>query len=294
MSSFEIHQLLLSDGGRLRAVRRALRETVRPGSVVVDLGAGTGILGFLALRAGASRVYAIERHPILRLARAIAAENGFGDRVRFVKGDSRRVRLPERADLVVSDFVGPLGIDPEMAESVADARRFLKKGGRFLPERSEVWIAPVRAAELHRRHVEAGKGHGVRLDAVRAIAANRVGCFPGMPRSLAAPLRRALVFEFARDDAAFPRRARMTFRVGGGAVHGIVIVVRVRVSKSVRLESTFGAHWKPVFLPVKTPIATRPGDRLEAELVLHDGTNVEWRLGDQRQSTLLENAAYGA
>ncbi len=293
MSSFEIHQLLLSDRGRLRAARRALRETVRPGSGVVDLGAGTGILGFLALRAGAGRVYAIERHPILRLARAIAADNGYGDRVRFVKGDSRRVRLPERADLVVSDFVGPLGIDPEMAESVVDARRFLKKGGRFLPERSEVWIAPVRAAALHRRHVQAGKGHGVRLDAVHAIAANRIGCFPGMPRALAAPLRRALVFEFARDNAVFPRRARLTFRARGGAVHGIAIVVRVRLSKSVRLESTFGAHWKPVFLPVKDPIATRAGDRLEAELVLHDGTNLEWRLGDQRQSTLLEKAAYG-
>jgi SAM-dependent methyltransferase len=293
VSSFGLHHLLLSDGVRLRAARRALRETVRPGSVVVDLGAGTGILGFLALRAGAGRVYAIERHPIVRLARAVAAENGFGDRIRFVEGDSRRVRLPERADLVVSDFVGPLGIDPEMAESLADARRFLKKRGRFLPERSEVWIAPVRAAALHRRHVQAGQGHGVRLDAVHAIAANRLGCFPGMPRSLAAPLRRALVFEFARDSAAFPRRARMTFRVGeGGTVHGIAVVVRVRLSRSVSLESTLGAHWKPVFLPVRHPVETRAGDRLEAELVLHDGTNLEWRLGDQRQSTLLERAAY--
>ncbi|MBI3858200.1 MAG: methyltransferase domain-containing protein [Planctomycetes bacterium] len=292
MSSFDLHQLLLSDGIRLRAVRRALRETVRPGSVVVDLGAGTGILGFLALQAGAGRVYAIERHPIVRLARAVAAENGYGDRVRFVEGDSRRVRLPERADLVVSDLVGPLGIDPEMAGSLADARRFLKKRGRFVPERSEVWIAPVRAAALHRRHVQAGRGHGVRLDAVHAIAANRIGCFPAMPRSLAAPLRRALLFDFARGSAAFPRRARLAFRVGGGAVHGIAVVVRVRLSPGVSLDSSFGTHWKPVFLPVRNPIATRAGARVEAELVLHDASNLEWRLGDQRQSTLLERAAY--
>jgi SAM-dependent methyltransferase len=292
VSSFELHHLLLSDSTRLQAVRRALRETVRPGSVVVDLGAGTGILGFLALREGAGRVYAIERHPIVRLARAIAAENGYGDRVRFVEGDSRRVRLPERADVIVSDLVGPLGIDPDMAESLADARRFLKKRGRFVPERSEVWIAPVRAAALHRRHVQAGKGHGVRLDAVHALAANRLGCFPGVPRSLAAPLRQGFAFDFGRGSPAFPRRARATFRVRGGLVHGIAVVVRVRLSKSVRLESTFGAHWKPVFLPVRHPIPTRPGERLEAELVLHDATNLEWRLGDQRQSTLLERAAY--
>jgi SAM-dependent methyltransferase len=292
VSSFDLHHLLLSDSVRLQAVRRALRETVRPGSVVVDLGAGTGILGFLALRAGARRVYAIERHPIVRLARAVAAENGYGDRVRFVEGDSRRVRLPEQADLIVSDLVGPLGIDPEMADSLVNARRFLKKSGRFVPERSEVWMAPVRAAALHRRHVQAGKGHGVRLDAVHAIAANRLACFPGEPRTLAAPLRRGFIFEFARGAAAFPRRARASFRVRGGTVHGIAVVVRVRLSRSVTMESSFGAHWKPVFLPVRHPIETRAGERLEAELVLHDGTNLEWRLGDQRQATLLEKAAY--
>jgi precorrin-6B methylase 2 len=292
VSSFDLHHLLLSDSVRLQAVRRALRETVRPGSVVVDLGAGTGILGFLALRAGARRVYAIERHPIVRLARAVAAENGYGDRVTFVEGDSRRVKLPERADVIVSDLVGPLGIDPEMAESLVDARRFLKKNGRFVPERSEVWMAPVRAAALHRRHVQAGKGHGIRLDAVHSIAANRLACFPGVPRTLAAPLRRGFAFEFGRGSASFPRRARATFRVAGGPVHGIAVVVRVRLSRSVSLESSFGAHWKPVFLPVRRPVETRPGERLEAELVLHDGTNLEWRLGDQRQATLLERAAY--
>jgi protein arginine N-methyltransferase 1 len=274
-------------------MRQALREVVRPGAVVVDLGAGTGILGFLALRAGAGRVYAIERHPILKLARAVAAENRFGDRVRFLSGDSRRVRLPERADLIVSDLVGVLGIDPEMAESVADARRFLKRGGRFVPERSEVWIAPVRAPALHRRHVLAGKGHGVRLDAVHAIAANRIGCFPGVPRRPAAPLRRALVFEFARDSAAFPRRARLAFRVKGGLIHGLAVVVRVRLSPSVSMDSRFGAHWKPVFLPVARPLETRAGERIDVELILHDGTNVEWRVGGQRQSTLFERCAYG-
>lgn len=292
MSSFDLHHLLLSDSLRLRAVGRALKETVRPGAVVVDLGAGTGILGFLALRAGAGRVYAIERHPIVRLARAIASENRYGDRVRFVEKDSRRATLPERADLVVSDLVGPLGIDPEMAESLVDARRFLKKGGRFVPERSEVWIAPVRDAAFHRRHVRAGAGHGVKLDAIEAVASNRLAAFPGVPRNLAAPLKRALVFRFARDSAAFPRRASLSFRVRGGAVHGIAVVVRVRLSKSVSLDSRFGAHWKPMFLPVKRPIATRPGERLGAEIVLHDATNLEWRLGDQRQSTLLERAAY--
>jgi SAM-dependent methyltransferase len=292
VSSFDVHHLLLSDRERLRAVRHALRETVRPGAVVVDLGAGTGILGLLALKAGAGRIYAIERHPIVKMARALAAENGVADRVRFVKGDSRRVRLPERADLIVSDLVGPFGVDPEMAESIVDARRFLKKGGRFLPERSELWLAPIRAAALHRRHVLPGRGHGVRLDAVHAIAANRMAVLRGVPRGLAAPLKRGFVFDFARDGVDFPRRASLSFRVGAGPIHGLAVVVKVRLSRGVTMDSRFGCHWHPMFLPVRTPVAARAGQRLSAELVLHDLSNLEWRLGDQRQSTLLERAAY--
>lgn len=292
MSSFDLHHLLLSDRDRLRAVREAFVETVRPGDVVVDLGAGTGILGLLALQAGAGRVYAIERHPIVKLARALAAENGVQDRVRFVVGDSRRVRLPERADVVVSDLVGPFGVDPEMAESIVDARRFLKRGGRFVPERSEVWLAPVRAPALYRRHVLPGKGHGIRLNAVHAIAANRMGCFRGAPRELAAPLEKAFVFDFGRGDLSFPLRAARSFRVRGGPVHGLAVVVKVRLSRGVTMDSRFGCHWQPMFLPVRRPIDTRAGDRVPVEFTLHDLSNLEWRVGDQRQSTLLERAAY--
>ncbi len=288
MSELALHHELLADRPRLRAVRRALRETVRPGDVVVDLGAGTGILGFLALRAGAARVYAIERGPILRVARAIARENKMEDRVRFVRADARRARLPEKADLVVSDFVGPLGVDAETARLVADARRFLRPGGRFVPVRSEVWLAPVSAPALWRRHVRAGAGFGVRLAAFEGLAANRPGSFAGAPRGLAAPLRRALAFDFGRDGAAFPRGARLRFRVRGGTIHGLAVVSRVRLSRSVARW-----RWKPVFLPLARPLETRKGGTVEAEVVLRDAWNLEWRLGDRRQSTLFEGYVRG-
>ena len=54
------HREYLSDLNRLDAYRRAIEERVRPGFVVVDLGAGSGIMGLLACRAGARRVYAID------------------------------------------------------------------------------------------------------------------------------------------------------------------------------------------------------------------------------------------
>ncbi len=63
------------------AYQRALRALVRPGDVVLDLGAGTGILSMLAARLGAARVHAVEAMPIARLASALVEQNGLGRQI---------------------------------------------------------------------------------------------------------------------------------------------------------------------------------------------------------------------
>ena len=48
---------MIADEVRMDAYVSALRFVVRPDSVVVDIGAGTGIFALLACRFGARRVY---------------------------------------------------------------------------------------------------------------------------------------------------------------------------------------------------------------------------------------------
>ena len=144
------HRQYLDDAPRLSAFARAIAAVVRPGHVVVDLGCGTGILGLLACRAGAERVYAIDAGDMAEVAEAIAAANGYADRVIIVRGHSLEVALPERADVVVSDQLGRFGFDAGVVEYFADARRrFLAPHGQLLPRRLSLWVAPVEHAEAH-------------------------------------------------------------------------------------------------------------------------------------------------
>src|SRR6266511_5050393 len=104
MSEYSLHHHagMIRDRVRTDAYARALEEVVRPESVVLDLGAGTGILTLLAARAGARRIFAVEHADIIELARELAVANDLADRITFVQGTSTAVTLPEAADVVVS------------------------------------------------------------------------------------------------------------------------------------------------------------------------------------------------
>src|SRR6187551_1996899 len=116
------HRQYLDDAPRVAAFARAIAAAVRPGDVVVDLASGTGILGLLACRAGAARVYAIEADAIATLAVEIARANGFGDRLHVVHAHSSEARIPERADVVISDQIGRFGFEAGLLPLFAGAR----------------------------------------------------------------------------------------------------------------------------------------------------------------------------
>src|SRR5918996_1648217 len=115
------HRFYLSDAVRVRAFERAIRAVVGPGDVVLDLAAGTGILGLLACRAGAARVYAVDAGGILGVARALARANGAGDRITHVRAMSTDAVLPERVDVIVTDQIGRFGFEAGLLEYVTDA-----------------------------------------------------------------------------------------------------------------------------------------------------------------------------
>ena len=64
--NLEVHRLMLDDKPRTIAYRRCISENAEyfKGKVVMDIGAGTGILSLFCKDAGASKVYSVEASPM--------------------------------------------------------------------------------------------------------------------------------------------------------------------------------------------------------------------------------------
>ena len=144
MQDLTEHFAYLADTARVAQFEAALRAVVRTGDIVADLGCGTGVLGMLALKAGASSVIAIDAGGMLEVARESFRRNGELGRAHFVHGRSQRVDIADRADLAVCDHVGFLGLDYDIVDLLRDAReRLLKPTGQVMPRSIRLLLAPV-------------------------------------------------------------------------------------------------------------------------------------------------------
>lgn len=150
MYSLRAYGEMIADAGRFDAYAQAIARVVRPSDVVLEIGCGPGVFSLLACRAGASRVYAIETEDVIHLAKELATANGLADCITFLQSDSRKVELPERVNVIVSDIRGNLPLFDHAISSIEDAReRFLAPGGILIPQRDTLKLAVVHADEYY-------------------------------------------------------------------------------------------------------------------------------------------------
>lgn len=114
------------------------------GRVVVDVGAGSGILSLFAAQAGAKHVYAVEASEMTEYARKLIVGNpSLGQRITVIKGKVEEVELPEKADILISEPMGTLLVNERMLESYVIARdRFLVPNGKMFPSVGRIHMAP--------------------------------------------------------------------------------------------------------------------------------------------------------
>jgi protein arginine N-methyltransferase 1 len=266
------HRQYLADSVRLDRFARAIGDVVQPGDIVVDLGAGTGILGLLACRAGAARVYSLEADAIAGLTRELAAANGYGHRVTVVRELSTRAQLPERATVLVTDQVGGFGFDAGFMEFVADARaRLLTADARTVPARVRLELCPCEAPQLS-EWVDfwTSRPAGFDFDRVRALAASTgYHCLIDQDALLAPPALAAVLDP--RDGGAPRVRATCEFAIGrDGHASGLAGWFRAELAPGIEMTNAPHApdriNRRHVIFPFDPPIALRAGDHMRVEM----------------------------
>lgn len=70
---------MLTDSPRNEAYKTAIFDNKEhiANKIILDVGAGTGILSLFCAQAGAAKVYAVEASNIYKIAEEVAKENGF-------------------------------------------------------------------------------------------------------------------------------------------------------------------------------------------------------------------------
>lgn len=138
------HLGYLSERRRLKLFQQAISQAVRSGDRVLDLGCGTGVLGLMALKAGAAHVDAIDSSDALEIARCAFEKAGFSANCSLYAESTFNVSVTEFADVAVCDHIGYFGFDYGLIGMLADARaRLLKPEALLVPCSLDLWLAPV-------------------------------------------------------------------------------------------------------------------------------------------------------
>jgi type I protein arginine methyltransferase len=272
MYSLAGYGLMINDAKRMAAYTAALRQALRPGDIVADIGAGAGIFALLACQMGASHVYAIEPAPAVHVGREIAAQNGFADRITFLQTLSTQVTLPQLADVIISDLRDILPLHGRHLPAIQDARqRLLAPGGLLIPQRDDIWAAVVHAPDMYQSYDSpwVDNAYGLDMSAARRILTNEWRKAQLRGEQLLTAPQRWLTLDYATvTDWSYAKDLTWT-AVAPGVGHGIAVWFDACLSGDICFSNRPGDDeliYGQAFFPWSQPVALNEGDVIQLAL----------------------------
>jgi type I protein arginine methyltransferase len=293
---------MIADAPRMEAYVSALRQAVRPGSVVVDLGSGPGLYALLACQMGARRVYAIEPDSVIEVARHAAIANGYQQRLICIQDLSTRITLPEKADVIISDLRGILPWFQQHLPSIVDARRrLLKPKGILIPQRDVLWAALAEAPEKYGELVGPWEDnrYGFDLSSARRLITNTWRKLRVTPQQLLVKPNRWCVLDYSKiEDPDI--NGEMSWTISNvRTAHGLLVWFDSELIEGIGFSNHPGETelvYGNAFFPFSHPIELGPEDEvavtLSANLV---GEDYVWRWNTRvvgKQSSGLVKASF--
>lgn len=275
--------------------------------VVLDVGTGSGILAIFAAMAGAAKVYAVEATSMARHARRLVEHNKFKGVIEVVQGTIESIELPQKVDIIISEWMGYFLLRESMLDSVLVARdRFLKPGGSLFPSHARMFLAPMQTPISHQRLAEfqgSMEGwadfirdmrhyYGVDLDCLSdefraeqreyyAATSAWADIHPSQLLGQAACFKKYDLLTLSLEELQKPLQADFKMSINeGGAISGFLGFFDVafrgspenpvdfEVVLSTAPDPTGCTHWGQQAFFVHPPIECARGDRLAASITV--------------------------
>ncbi|XP_029474619.1 protein arginine N-methyltransferase 6 [Rhinatrema bivittatum] len=312
-SDVSVHEEMIADEVRTNAYRLGILQNADAlrGKVVLDVGAGTAILSVFCVQAGARRVYAVEASTICQQARQVVKLNRMEAQITVIEGVMESVELPEKVDLIVSEWMGYALMYESMLSSVLAARdRWLKPGGLILPSCAELFIAPISDPATDWRLDFWGQvkdQYGVDMSCMAAFArkcimTEEMVVQPLSGEDVLAHPTRFAQFDLGRATLEEIRALKGSFACycfGSTLMHGFCLWFSVTfpggekpllLSTSPFLEET---HWKQTILYLDEPIPVIQDTAIIGEISMtpsecnprHLRVRLDYRIGSRESKT---------
>lgn len=266
-------RFMVLDKVRNEAYRLAMSGMINDDSVVLDLGAGTGVLGLIAASLGARRVYQVEPATPLEVAAEIAKANNLNEKLVQLPGKIEEIVLPEKVDIILSVFTGNFLLEEDLLPSLFHARdHFLKDGGRMLPDMGRMLLSPVSLNTYFDEQIGCWDTPLFDVDhaVMKKYAVNQIyyDHFAPVEHCLLADpaVLMSLDFEAASSASCF---SRMQFTVNeAGPLHGFLGWFDMRLGDQWLSTSPTAArtHWRQAFLPLDPVVEVAPGEVIHVEI----------------------------
>lgn len=157
-SHFGIHEEMLKDVVRTKTYQNVIYQNgfLFKDKIVLDVGAGTGILSLFCAKAGAKHVYAVECSHMADMAKQIVEANGFSNIITVLKGKIEEIDLPvPQVDIIISEWMGYFLLYENMLNTVLYARdKWLVEGGIVLPDKASLHLTAIEDADYKEDKIE--------------------------------------------------------------------------------------------------------------------------------------------
>ncbi|XP_069081600.1 protein arginine N-methyltransferase 2 isoform X1 [Pleurodeles waltl] len=295
--TLKVHLEMLEDRPRTTTYQEVIMQNKAAlrGRVILDVGCGTGIISlFCGLYTQPKSVYAVDASEIVQHTALVVSQNNLQDLISVYQQKVEHVILPEKVDVLISEWMGTCLVFEYMIESVIHARdQWLKEDGMMWPSVATLHFCPCSAARDYESKILFwDNAYQLDLSPFKQVALEEFFSKPTCHHKVGAEDCLSEPYDVLRLDMNVLQVSdleRMTgqffFKViKPGPMHGFLSWFSVEFhsieQKEQKLELSTGphhpaTHWKQALFMLDEPVEVQVGHLVTGSVVIQ--RNPVWR-----------------